>query len=361
MNQLKKTDLKNLNKLQLQEFVRSHELEPFRARQLFHWMYQKNVSDFSEMTTLKKSIRESLKNVADIKLLKLNSVLSSQFEPTSKFLFELKNGELVESVYMEDADRRTICVSTQVGCALKCDFCATGKMGFRKNLTFGEIVDQVLCIERYIGKESTNVVMMGMGEPFLNYDAVIQAADLISDQEGIAISKKKVLISTSGIIPGIRRFTEEKHSFRLAISLNAAIDKVRTGLMPVNRKYPLNDLLNAVKTYAEQSRYLVTFEYLLISGINDSPSDAKKLRQLLQGIRCKINIIPFNSVDSPYRTVSENVIEQFLQVLASISAPVTVRRSRGQDINGACGQLYTEAVKKNQPQILKGSKNNKQD
>ncbi len=346
MNQLKKTNLKNLNKLQLQEFVRSRGLEPFRARQLFHWMYQKNVADFFEMTTLKKNIRESLNDVAEINLLKLNSVVSSQYEPTFKFLFELEDGEMVESVYMEDADRRTICVSTQVGCALKCDFCATGKMGFRKNLTFGEIVEQVLSIERYIGKESTNVVMMGMGEPLLNYEAVIQAADIISDQEGIAISKKKILISTSGIIPGIRRFTEEKQSYKLAISLNAATDEVRSVLMPITRKYPLNDLIKAVKRYGEKSRHLVTFEYLLILGINDSPADAKKLRNLLAGIRCKINIIPYNSVNSPYRPVSENVIEQFFQSLASFSAPVTVRRSRGQDINAACGQLYTEAVKK---------------
>ena len=343
---MKKTALKNLNKLQLQKFVQSQGLKPFRARQLFHWMYQKNAADFSEMTTLKKSIRDSLKNVAEINLLKLNSVVSSKFEPTFKFLFELEDGEMLESVYMEDADRRTICVSTQVGCALNCDFCATGKMGLRKNLTFGEIVEQVLHIERYIGKKSTNVVMMGMGEPFLNYDAVIQAADFISDQEGIAISKKKILISTSGILPGIRRFTEEKQNYKLAISLNAVTDKIRTDLMPVNRKYPLNVLLATVRRYAEQSRYLVTFEYLLISGINDSPTDAKKLKKLLQGIRCKINIIPFNSVNSPYRPVSENVIEQFLQVLASISAPVTVRRSKGQDINGACGQLYTETSKK---------------
>jgi len=341
-----KINLKNLTKEQLENFVRDQGLESFRSRQLFHWIYQKNVSDFSEMSTLKNSVRDSLKDVAEINLLKIAKIVTSKLDSTKKFLFELSDGKMIESVYMEDADRKTICVSSQVGCALKCDFCATGKMGFQRNLTSGEIVEQVLCIERYIGEEATNIVVMGMGEPFLNYDAVLQSADLFSDPEGIAISKRKITISTSGIIPGIQEFTQEKRRFKLAISLNATTDDVRSKLMPISKKYHLNELLEAVKNHTNQAPYRVTFEYLLIAGINDFLEDANRLKVLLKNIPCKINLIPYNSISSNYSSISDKKINQFLNILSTFSAPITVRRSKGQDIQAACGQLYTDVFNK---------------
>ncbi len=337
--------LKDLAKQELSEFVVRQGLEPFRARQLFHWLFQKNVAYFSQMTTLKKEVREKLQAIAEINLLDSVSIAASQNEPTHKFLFALHDGNRVESVYMEEANRRTVCVSSQVGCALNCDFCATGKMGFRRNLSVGEIVEQVLWIERHMGKEATNIVMMGMGEPFLNFDAVLRAAELFSDPEGIAVSKRKITISTAGVIPGIERFTQEGHRFKLAISLNATTDEIRRKLMPVTKKYPLSQLLTAVKRYTDNSPYQITFEYLLIAGMNDSLQDAKRLRRLLAHIPCKINLIPYNSVDSRYQPVSDRRLNGFVQALATFSAPVTVRRSNGLDIQAACGQLYTQNVK----------------
>ena len=342
---MEKTNLKNLTKKELGNFVKNLRLEKFRAKQLFHWMYQKNVTRFSEMTTLKKDIRDKFNEVAELNTLNLASVVSSKLDPTRKFLFKLSDGHLVESVYMEDAKRKTICVSSQVGCALKCDFCATGKMGFMRNLTSGEIVDQVLWIERHLEIEATNIVMMGMGEPFLNYDDAILAAEIISDPAGISIAKRKITISTSGIVPGIERFTKEKQRFKLAISLNATTEESRKKMMPITKKYSLKNLLQAVEEYTETAPYRVTFEYLLITGQNDSLGDAKRIKKLLGNIPCKINLIPFNSTDLKYSSTSEKNINNFLRELLTLNAPITVRRSKGQDIQAACGQLYTEFTK----------------
>ncbi len=349
MTEQYKINLKGLSKIQLDDFIRSRQWESYRARQIFHWLYQKNVASFAEMTTLKKSIRDNLAATAEINCLRLVKMVVSQQDTAHKFLFVTSDGQWIESVYMEDANRRTICVSSQVGCVLHCDFCATGRMGFKRNLTAGEIVDQVLWIERSVGKEATNVVVMGMGEPFLNYDAVIQAAGLIADPEGIAIGKRKITISTSGIVPGIKRFSAERQRFKLAVSLNATTDRVRQRIMPINQKYPLAELLAAVKEYTEHSPYRVTFEYILMAGINDSLADAQRLRKLLQAISCKINLIPYNATDLPYRAPTEEQVQRFQAALATFSALVTVRKSQGWDIQAACGQLYAEMAQQCQP------------
>ena len=337
--------LKGLSLKQLQEYVESVGMQPYRAKQLFHWMYRKNVSNFSAMTTLKKSVRESLEPYAEINLLKLSQSNSSKYEPTTKFLFELLDGNLVETVFMEADNRKTICLSSQVGCALKCGFCATGLMGFIRNLTAGEIVDQVLMAERSMGQEATNIVMMGMGEPFLNYDPVIQAAYLISDPEGIAISKRKITISTSGLIPTIIRYADEGHRFKLAISLNGTTQEIRRKLMPLTKKYPLDALLKAAKYYTDLSKTRVTFEYILLDKINDTKDDAARLRKLLHEIPCKINLIPYNATEFGFVPSSEARIQEFVAALVSFHGPVTVRRSKGRDINAACGQLYVEKLK----------------
>ena len=341
-----KTVLKGMNREELEAFVQSLGLEAYRGRQLFHWIYNKNAGRFEEMTTLKKEVRSLLQERATVDLLETVQVFTSQREPTQKFLFRLPDGQMVETVYMEEDDRRTICVSSQVGCALACDFCATGKMGFKRNLTAGEMVDQVLQVHRHVGKTATNIVMMGMGEPFLNYDEVIRAGQLLSDPEGIAISKRKITISTSGIIPGIRRFADEGQRFKLAISLNATTQEVRSRLMPIAKKYPLAELIEAARYYTRRAPYRVTFEYILIEGVNDSVEDARRLRRLLANIPCKINLIPYNPVIPHYRPSSEERLNRFAQELITFPAPVTVRRSKGQDIQAACGQLYTEATRK---------------
>lgn len=345
-----KTLLKGLSLEQLQEYVESVGLKSYRAKQLFHWMYRKNVAEFSAMTTLKKSVRESLEPLAEINLLKLSQAISSKYEPTTKFLFELFDGNLVETVFMEADNRRTICLSSQVGCALKCGFCATGLMGFVRNLSAGEIVDQVLMAERYKQQEATNIVMMGMGEPFLNYDSVIQAAYLISDPDGIAISKRKITISTSGLIPAILRYADEGHRFKLAISLNGTTQESRRKLMPLTKKYPLDELLKAAKYFTERSKTRVTFEYILLENVNDTQEDANRLKKLLNEIPCKINLIPYNATDFGFKPSSETRIQQFVSALASFHAPVTVRRSKGRDINAACGQLYIEKAATKQKQ-----------
>lgn len=342
----RKEILKGKTREELEAFARALGLEPYRGRQLFHWIYNKNAAGFEEMTTLKKAVREKLAEKARLDLLKMEQVFRSAAEPTLKFLFRLPDGHMVEAVYMEEADRRTICVSSQVGCALACDFCATGKMGFKRNLTAGEMVDQVLQVHRYVGRKATNIVVMGMGEPFLNYDEVIKAASLLADPEGIAISKRKITISTSGIVPAIRRFTAEGQRFKLAVSLNATTDEIRCRLMPIAKKYPLPELLAAVKEYTRRAPYRVTFEYVLMEGVNDTPEDARRLRRFLAHIPCKINLIPYNPVVSAYRASSEERVSRFAQELATFSAPVTVRRSKGQDIRAACGQLYTERSRK---------------
>jgi 23S rRNA (adenine2503-C2)-methyltransferase len=312
----------------------------YRAHQLFTWLYKKRAAKFEQITVFSKALREQLVNVVNMGHLEIAEQQVSSDGETKKFLFRLKDNYFLESVYMVDGKRRTICLSSQVGCALDCDFCATGKMGFKRNLSAGEIVDQLLTILKSQQVDVTNIVFMGMGEPFLNYDNVIKACDIISHSKGIALGKRKITISTAGIIPKIRQFADEGHGYKLAISLNAADDKKRSPLMPINKKYPINELVNAGLYYASKSRLLFTFEYLMIAGVNDSENDALKLKKLLNGVRCKINIIPFNSTDGGLKPPTEKKIDAFIKVLLDIRIIISVRRSKGSDIDAACGQLY---------------------
>lgn len=344
--QTTKTLLKNLSRSELEDYVTQNGLEPYRARQIFHWLYQKNAAAPGEMTSLGKPMREWLATAAQIDTLILSQAMHSKYEPTTKFLFEMHDNRLIETVFMVADKRRTICVSSQVGCALQCRFCATGLMGYIRNLSVGEIVDQVLLAQRLRGEKATNIVMMGMGEPFLNYDAVIKAAKLMSDPDGMAISRRKITISTSGVIPAILRFADEGQRFKLAISLNASDEETRRKLMPITKKYSLRKLLDAVKYYSQKSGERVTFEYILLKDVNDSHEDVMRLRALLSGIPCKINLIPYNAIDCGFEPSAEETIDHFVSELASFPAPVTVRRSKGRDIKAACGQLYVEATKK---------------
>lgn len=339
---MEKINLKGMTVSEIRNFTDKLGIESYRARQIFQWIYNKNVISFNEMTNLSKLLREKLAARSEISTLEILHVNRSSKSGTIKFLFGLPDGEAIESVYMPEGGRRTVCVSSQVGCALNCRFCQTGKMGLKRNLEVWEIVDQVLAIERELNVDITNVVLMGMGEPFHNYENVLRAAELFSHPEGLAIAQRKVTISTSGLVPAIRRFTRENRRFKLAISLNATTDSVRNYLMPINKKYAISELLSAVREYSNASRNRVTFEYVLISGQNDSVEDAHRLRKLLGGIRCKINLIPYNPAIPQFKAPDENVIDAFIQELLDLHAPVTVRRSNGDDIDAACGQLYVK-------------------
>ena len=312
----------------------------YRTNQLFSWVYKKRINSLDQITVFSKALRQELLNTVDMGHLEIAKQQISSDGETNKFLFRLKDDYFVESVYIVEGKRRTICLSTQVGCALGCSFCATGKMGFKRNLSVGEIVDQLLSILKTKKVDATNLVFMGMGEPFLNYDNVMKACEIISHQDGIAIGRRKITISTAGIIPKIQQFADEGRGYKLAISLNAPDDKNRSQLMPINNKYPINELINAGKYYASKSRHLFTFEYLMIAGVNDSIEHALKLRKLLTGVRCKLNIIPFNSTDSELKPPTENKINAFIKQLLDLKIIISVRRSKGADIDAACGQLY---------------------
>ena len=337
---MKKTNVTGMTLEEMGSLMDSIGQPKYRAAQLFNWIYKRTVSTFNEMTNFSKSLRQQLDNMAEIGLMSVEKQINSTDGQTTKFLFKLNDGLCVESVFMIEGKRRTVCLSSQVGCALGCSFCATGKMGFQRNLSAGEIIDQLLTIQRTLNVEVTNIVIMGMGEPFLNYDEVIKACDIISHDKGIAIGKRKITISTCGIVPAIKRFADEGQRYKLAISLNAADDEIRSQFIPTNKKYPLNELINAAKYYAARSRHRITFEYVIIDGLNDGIDDALKLSKLIQDLKCKINIIPYNSIDKKQRPPSEETIHAFIRPFLNMNVVISVRRSKGVDIGAACGQLY---------------------
>ncbi|MFQ5706214.1 MAG: 23S rRNA (adenine(2503)-C(2))-methyltransferase RlmN [bacterium] len=333
----------DLDKLRL--FVESIGEKPYRAQQLFKWLYGKGVFSFDEMSDLSKALREKLRSSASIRPLKLISLHKSKQDDSKKFLFELADGNRIETVLMFDDRRTTLCVSTQVGCAIDCKFCATALMGLQRHLSSGEIVDQFLSVQKAAEVRISNVVFMGMGEPFHNYENVIKASRILSDACGPNLARRHLVISTSGVVPKIMRFADEGHGYRLAISLNATTNEVRSRLMPLNKKWPIGELLNAARYYIQKTKQQVTFEYVLMAGINDSLEDAHRLKTLLSDIFCKVNLIPYNATVKNFRRPGQNNIEQFFAAMSSLKAPVTIRWSKGEDIAAACGQLATsEAV-----------------
>lgn len=331
--------LKSLSKKELETWIRSLDEKTYRAHQLWSWMYTKWATSFDEMTDLSKAFREKLNKIATLNSLRLLKKQESPTSGTIKFLWECEDGARIESVFIPEGKRRTVCISTQVGCPLACRFCATGRMGFIRNLQTDEIVDQVIQIRRVVGIPLTNVVVMGMGEPFLNYDAALKALDILNTSEGPGIGHRKITVSTVGIVPGIKRFTMERQPYKLAISLNATTDELRNTLMPINKKYPLNVLLDAVRAYVKETKKRPTFEYVLIKNINDSPADANRLLKLLKNIPCKVNLIPYNSTQGPFETPESERVEAFYQILRGLPSPVMIRHSRGGEIQAACGQL----------------------
>jgi 23S rRNA (adenine2503-C2)-methyltransferase len=325
---------------QLESFAISLGCQEFRGRQLFDWLYSKQVDDYDKMSNLSINFKEQLKEI-DVHPLRLINKNISSSKKTQKYLFQLNNGKLIESVLMKEGERVTACLSTQVGCAVDCDFCATAKMGFVQNLTSGEILDQYLHLQKISKHRITNIVFMGMGEPFLNYDNTIESANLLHHPKGINMGAWRITISTAGIIRKINQYTKEGHPYKLAVSLNASNELQRLKTMPITNSNKFKDLINSSKNYTLQSKKKITFEYVMLSNINDNPDDAKALIRQLSSINCKLNLIPYNEINGDYRRPSNEKIDNFLKILVDAPFPVTIRWSKGQEIDAGCGQLAT--------------------
>ncbi len=319
--------------------------KPFRAKQLMRWMHHFGEGDFSNMSDLAKSLREKLKEKAEIRAPALIRELDAS-DGTRKWLLSAGEGNAVETVFIPESGRGTLCISSQVGCALECSFCSTGRQGFNRNLSVAEIIGQLWWANRALGREPggeriiSNVVMMGMGEPLLNFENVLTALNLMLDDSAYGLSRRRVTVSTSGVIPAMDRLAE-RCPVALAVSLHAPNDQLRDVLVPINRKYPLKELMAACRRYVEHApRDFVTFEYVMLEGVNDKVSHAQELVKLVKDVPCKFNLIPFNPFpDSGYGRSNDEAIEAFKTVLMDSGFVVTTRRTRGDDIDAACGQL----------------------
>lgn len=339
-----KVDLKNLSPSELNEFLKSFGKERYRGTQILRWLYQRGVHSFDEMTNLSKAFRRELGRVSFISA--LNPLRIEQADDgTKKYLFELEDGNRIESVLLPDRARLTLCVSTQVGCALGCRFCLTGKMGWKRDLRVSEILNQLLSVRKFLPEKKviTNIVLMGMGEPLANYDNSLKAIALMTHPDALKFSARRITLSTAGLLPGLERLLKEKISFRLAVSLNATEEDVRSYLMPVNRVYPLHSVLALCRRFPLKPRTRITFEYVLVEGVNDSRLDAKRLLRLLNGIPSKVNLIPLNEArEIPFKKPSEEKVKAFQEILMQGGLTAIVRASKGREISAACGQLRGE-------------------
>jgi 23S rRNA (adenine2503-C2)-methyltransferase len=341
-----KKNLLDLDAAGLAGFFEELGEKPFRARQVLKWMHQSGEGDFAAMSDLAKSLREKLAGVARIHAPTIvGDTLAS--DGTRKWLMKVDTANAVEAVFIPETNRGTLCVSSQAGCVLDCAFCSTGKQGFNRNLSTGEIIGQLWLANRVLNESNkekeriiSNVVMMGMGEPMLNLDSVIPALRLMLDDNAYGLSRRRVTVSTAGVIPGMDRLRDEC-PVALAISLHAPNDALRDQLVPVNRKYPLRELLDACNRYLEKApRDFVTFEYVMLDGVNDAPQHARELAAISRRVRCKYNLIPFNPFpNSEFRRSDPERIRAFAEILARAGVTVTTRKTRGDDIAAACGQL----------------------
>jgi 23S rRNA (adenine2503-C2)-methyltransferase len=360
------TDIKSLTRDELETQFKNWEQPVYRVTQLLDWLYDRRATNWDVMTNLPKVLREKLGENFSLQTLELVRKQGSH-DTTQKFLWRLRDHSLIESVlipanpalYGEASDRHTLCISTQVGCAYGCKFCASGLDGWKRNLTPDEIVEQVLAVERWHVTQSkekrlepaenrvvNNIVVMGMGEPLANYDNLLKALKILNAPWGGGIGARKITISTSGLAPQIRKLAREPMQFRLAISLHGATDETRNKIMPVNRKYPLKELVNACEEYQHEKGRMITLEYILIAGINDSHDQTRPLAALARKLYAKINLIPYNKVEGlPWERPDEDVCEAFLAALETEKAIATLRREKGHDIDAACGQLRLKTEK----------------
>ncbi len=358
----KHVDLKGMSLSELRDFSESIGEPAYRATQIFYWLYNRGISEFDAMTDIPRVLRSRLAEVARIGSIEVGRKRVSPIDGTTKFLFRLADGLTIESVLIPQSTkdggkgekRFTLCVSTQVGCPLDCVFCATGSMGFKRNLTAGEIVDQVLHVRRLGENKITNLVLMGMGEPLLNYDNVMKAVEIISHERLIGISAKKTTLSTAGYVENIKRMADEGRKCKLAISLNSVDDRVRSTLMPVTKKHSVEDIHRAAEYYYEKTGQRITYEYILFEGINDRDEDINRLIRYIRRVPSKINLIPFHAIDfihpegfaSSLRPTPVERMEEFAQKLREANITVMIRNNAGEDIKAACGQLAAAQKKK---------------
>ena len=339
-----KTNLLDLDRTALTDFFTARGEKSFRATQVMKWLYGQGVSDFEAMSNISKGLRADLQACAEVSLPQVVSDHLSE-DGSRKWLLQMADGNCIETVFIPESGRGTLCVSSQVGCMLNCSFCSTAQQGFNRNLSTGEIIAQLWIAARDLGQTAdgerviSNVVMMGMGEPLLNYDNVVRAMGIMLDDYGYGLSRRRITLSTAGVIPALRQLREDC-DVSLAVSLHAPDDLLRDQLVPLNRKYPIRELLDACKDYVGEGRRRVTFEYVLLAGVNDSDTHARQLARCLEGVPAKVNLIPFNPFpETRYQRSSGNRIQRFFEILNKAGIVTITRRTRGDDIDAACGQL----------------------
>jgi len=334
----------NLTLKELEMLLGACGNEKYRAKQLFKWVYNKLTFDFDLMTDISKGLRRVFKDIFVFEFLTPENIEKSK-DGSSKFVFRTKDGHIIETVLMPEEDRTTLCISTQIGCKMGCRFCVTGKIGFIRDLTTAEIVSQLMTVKRIIGVRITNVVFMGMGEPLDNLRNVIRAIEIMGNPYGLNLSKRRITVSTSGLVDNLRLLPQK--SCVIAISLNAADDEKRSYLMPINRIYPLDTIIEFARAYKPDKRSRITFEYVLIGDLNDSKEDGEKLAHLLSGVKCKINLIPYNeSPYIPFKAPKDEKVLMFQKILLRNGFIATIRKSKGRDVCAACGQLGASYLRK---------------
>jgi len=339
-----RVDLLNLTIEELEELFTQMGQQKFRAKQVFQWV-NKGIKDIDQMTNLSKDIRERLKELAYINRLEVVNKLVSKIDGTTKYLFKLMDGNIIESVLMKYQHGLSVCISSQVGCKMGCKFCASTGAGFVRNLTASEMLDQVITIQKDAGSRIGNIVVMGIGEPFDNYDNLIKFIKLVNHKDGMNIGARHISVSTCGLVPEILRLSKENLPITLSISLHATNDEDREKIMPVNKRYSIDKLIEACKIYTETTKRRITFEYALIDGVNDTFECAKQLSDLLKGMLCHVNLIPVNSVtNTGFKKSSKERVLKFKSLLEKHGIETTVRRELGADINAACGQLRRSLI-----------------
>ncbi len=340
-----KTDIRSLSYDELNEFIKSLDQPKYRTDQIFSWMHQKCVQDFDEMKNIPKTLRDELSQKCTLRPLETEKVQISKEDGTRKYLFRLEDGNMIESVLMRYRHGNSVCVSSQVGCAMSCSFCASTLDGLIRNLSASEMLGQVYMIQQDTGERVSNVVIMGMGEPLTNYDNVVRFIRLLSDEKTLHISQRNITMSTCGIVPAIDRLADEDLKITLALSLHAPSDDIRRRIMPVAEKYSIDEILGACRRYFEKTGRRVTFEYCMIGGVNDSKPHAKQLADMLKGTGAHVNLIPVNPTpENNCKESSEKNISGFRKILENSGITVTRRREMGRDISGACGQLRHKTV-----------------
>lgn len=340
-----KVDLKSMNLAEMTEFIVSIGEKPFRAKQVYQWIHEKQADSFDEMTNISKKMRELLADAGYLTTLKKEEVQISQLDGTRKYLFQLEDGNVIESVLMRYKHGNSVCISSQVGCRMGCRFCASTLDGLVRGLRPAEMLDQIYQIGKDIGERISNVVVMGTGEPMDNFDNLLRFIELLTDENGLHISQRNLTVSTCGIVPRMRELADKKLQITLALSLHASNQEKRLSLMPVANKYDIHEVVDACRYYFDQTGRRVTFEYSLVGGVNDTDQDAEELCRLVKGMNCHINLIPVNPIkERDYVQSNAKVIAAFKNKLEKNGLAVTVRREMGRDIDGACGQLRKSYV-----------------